>query len=393
LYRYAFAILVPVAMMIMAYGIRLKLPHNPVLFAITAVIVVSWHAGFGPGLVAALTTTAAIRVLFVPNAPLIPSFAELLRLGLFFGLTALISVLSTARRKAEQELREANANLDELVRRRTDQLQEANQALQAEIKERSEAQAELERSNQFKDEFLALVGHELRNPLAVIANGLEVLQLQPEPDSRARIETLMSHQVRQLVRIVDDLVDMERISRGKIRLNREPLSVRETLEMAGVAGQPMMREKSHEFLVRAPDPDFYVDADPVRLEQAIANLLTNAARYTPRGGRIELSARSSGDECLICCKDNGVGLSPDMLESIFEPFVQYRSDEHSATPGLGLGLNLVKRLVEMHGGDVKVESAGLGSGSKFTLRLPVLHRPQTAVGEGVPAPSRAKAAG
>ena len=365
LYRYCVAIVVPVAMMGLAYGIWLKFPYNPVIFAVTAVIVVSWHAGFGPGLVAGVAGTLAIRALFVPDATWIPALGDYLRLGVFGLLTALIAIMSTARRKAEQALRQANADLDERVRQKT-------AALELEIKERIAAHAELERLNQFKDEFLALLGHELRNPLAVIVNGIEILQLDPPPESRARIEEVMSHQIRQLERLVDDLLDVNRLSHGKIPLNKEQLSVREALESAAAAGQSMMQEKAHEFVVRPPEPDLYIDADPVRLEQMIVNLLTNAARYTPHGGRIELSARLSGGDCLISCRDSGIGLSPDMLEAIFEPFVQCKSHEHDATEGLGLGLNLVKRLAELHGGEVKAESKGPGAGSEFILRLPLL---------------------
>ena len=364
-YRYSIAVLVPFAFLAVAYGIWLKFPHNPVIFALTSVIVVSWHAGLGPGLLSGVAATAAIRVIFLPDSALLPSLAEYLRLGVFFGLTALISFLSTARRNAEQALRQANADLDGRVRQKTAELESVNLMLQAAVDERV-------RANQLKDQFLALLGHELRNPLAVMQNGLKVLELDPPPERRASVLRTMSRQVEHLARMVDDLVDVERISRGKIELQKEPVSLREALDLAGAAAQVRMLEKSHTLLVRPPEPDLYVEADRVRLEQAIVNLLTNAARYTPRGGRIELSARRSGDDCLICCSDNGVGLAPDMLESIFEPFVQYKSEEQGGSPGLGLGLNLVKRLAELHGGDVKAESAGRGAGSKFTLRLPVV---------------------
>ena len=339
LYRYSIAILVPFALLAVAYGIWLRFPHNPLVFALTAVIIVSWHAGLGPGLVSGLAATAAIRVIFLPNAPLVPALTECLRLGVFFGLTVLISILSTARRSAEHALRQANADLDGRVRQKTAELEAVNRVLQAAIEERVLA-------NQAKDEFLALLGHELRNPLAVIQNGLEVLKLHPLPETCARVVNTMSHQTNHLVRMVNDLVDVERISRGKIELRKERLSVREALELAGSAVQLKMAEKFHTLLVRPPEPDIHIEADRVRLDQAIVNLLTNAARYTPRGGRIELSARRSDDDCLICCKDNGVGLSPDMLESIFEPFVQYKSDQDERSPGLGLGLSLVKRLAE-----------------------------------------------
>lgn len=365
LYRYSIAVLIPFALLAVAYGIWLKFPHNPLVFALTAVIVVSWHAGMGPGLLSGVAATAAIRVIFLPNSPLIPSLAECLRLGVFFGLTALISFLSTARRNAEQALRQANADLDERVREKTAELESVNLMLQAAVDDRV-------RANQRKDEFLAFLGHELRNPLAVMQNGLKVLELNPPPERQAKVLKTMARQIDHLARMVDDLVDVERISRGKMELKKEPVSLREALELAGAAVQARMLEKSHTLLVRLPDPDLHIEADRVRLEQVIVNLLTNAARYTPQGGRIELCARRSGDHCLISCSDNGVGLAPDMLESIFEPFVQYKSEEHGGSPGLGLGLNLVKRLAELHGGDVKAESAGRGAGSKFTLRWPVV---------------------
>ncbi len=391
LYRYTFAVIVPVGMMFAAYALWLVVPHNPVIFAITAVIVVAWHAGMGPGILAALVTSIAVRPLFLPSAPLLPTTSELLRLALFLVLTFLISALTGARQRAETALLKANAELDDRVHEKTAELRDANEALKLEVAERVRVQEKLERANQLKDEFLAVLGHELRNPLAAISGGTTLLESDPTPDRRAWIEHMMARQVKQLERLVDDLLDVSRITRGKVDLRKQRVSLREILENSAAAVQEAMAQRKHDFTVTLPD-DVYLEADSDRLEQVVVNLLSNAAKYTPPGGRVALTAERSADQAVIRCRDNGNGLAPEMLERVFEPFVQSKADNERTVSGLGLGLSLVKSLVEMHGGEVSVSSPGVGQGSEFTVKLPGLKQaPSPALNRT--APQREQASG
>ncbi|MFZ9888542.1 MAG: PAS domain-containing hybrid sensor histidine kinase/response regulator [Myxococcota bacterium] len=228
----------------------------------------------------------------------------------------------------------------------------------------------LEQVDQRKDEFLAILGHELRNPLAALSNGIQLVQ-HPHVDAERRAWTLdmVASQVRQLVRIVDDLLDVTRISEGKVRLQPRRLSLRQTLERAVHTVMPLVQEREHRLeLSMSPEEDGVL-GDESRLEQVVVNLLTNAAKYTPIGGHIALRARGDNEAWQIVVEDSGVGLAPESLEKVFEPFAQVRGSA-IAGGGLGIGLTIVKRLVELHGGTVGVSSGGLGRGATFTVTLP-----------------------
>jgi PAS domain S-box-containing protein len=264
------------------------------------------------------------------------------------------------------------------------------------ITERKRAMEALQEADRRKDEFLATLAHELRNPLAPIRNGLQILQLandRPEAGERAR--AMIERQVQQMVRLIDDLLDLSRISRGKVELRRERVDLAAVVNSAVETSRPLIEESGHQLDLRLPAEPVFVDGDVTRLAQVIANLLNNAAKYTQRGGRIELEVRREGGTARISVRDNGVGIPAAMLPRVFEMFTQVDRTLERSQGGLGIGLSIVKRLVEMHGGTVEARSGGLGQGSEFVVRLPVLapaaeaaRGPEAADGGGVMARRR-----
>jgi PAS domain S-box-containing protein len=223
-----------------------------------------------------------------------------------------------------------------------------------------------------KDEFLATLAHELRNPLAPVRNGLFLLERSNSPEGSAKTREMMSRQVTHMVRLIDDLLDVSRITTGKVQLRPETVELRRVLDAALEVSRPLIERAHHELVLAvADDPPLLVRVDPTRIAQVLSNLLNNAAKYTPDGGRIELSAGLERGQVTIRVRDNGTGLATDTIPEIFELFTQVGKTLDRAQGGLGIGLALVKRLVEMHGGDVQAESAGPGQGSTFTVRLPV----------------------
>jgi PAS domain S-box-containing protein len=224
-----------------------------------------------------------------------------------------------------------------------------------------------------KDEFLATLAHELRNPLAPIRTGLEVMKMSDgRPEAVERMRATMERQVEQLVMLVNDLLDVSRITRGKLQLRTVRAELGSIVRSAVEASYPFIEESGHRLEISLPDQAVHIDADPHRLAQVISNLLNNAAKYTRRGGRIALEVTTGDKEVVVRVSDNGIGIPPAMLERIFEMFAQIDAASGSAYGGLGIGLTLVKSLVEMHGGSVRAESRGPGQGSTFSFRLPVL---------------------
>jgi len=241
---------------------------------------------------------------------------------------------------------------------------------QYEVRDLLERQAEADRR---KDEFLAMLGHELRNPMAAIRNALWVLDQVGSKDERAvRQRETIQRQTRHLVRMVDDLLDVSRVTLGKIILKRQTVDLRDTAErcLADLGMKSLAEDKGLTLTVRAQPVS--VHGDPVRLEQVICNLLQNAIKYTPHGGRLSLTVEADQGEGVVRMKDTGVGLSPEMLHTIFEPFAQVESSRQRSEGGLGLGLPLVRSLVAMHGGRVEACSEGPGQGSEFIVRLPLV---------------------
>ena len=235
-----------------------------------------------------------------------------------------------------------------------------------------------------KDEFLATLAHELRNPLAPIRNGLQILRLAPDGEDALEIREMMERQLAHMVRLIDDLLDVSRISRGKFELKRELVQVQDVLDHAIETSQPLIEAGRHELIIQPPDEPVWLDGDLTRLAQVVSNLLNNSAKYTPNGGRITLSAGFEGDNAIIRVTDNGSGISAEMLTQVFEMFTQVDRTLDRAQGGLGIGLSLVRRLVEMHGGTIAADSPGLGLGSVFTVRLPVALPPMTRSISGTP---------
>ncbi len=240
------------------------------------------------------------------------------------------------------------------------------------LEQRSEA---LREADIQKDQFIAMLAHELRNPLAPIKNGLEILGRNPDPEKAANILDMMDRQVNHLIRLIDDLLDVSRITHNKIDLRRSVITAQSAIHSAVETATPQIEAAGHRFNLVVPDEDIWIDADPTRIAQILGNLINNAVKYTPAGGRIFLSLRLENGHAVVSVTDNGLGIDEDMLPKVFELFAQVSPSSATSQGGLGIGLALVKRLVEMHGGTISVESPGLGHGSTFIVRLPVTAAP------------------
>jgi predicted ATPase/signal transduction histidine kinase/CheY-like chemotaxis protein len=246
--------------------------------------------------------------------------------------------------------------------------------------ERARAEAALREADRQKDDFLAMLAHELRNPLASISNASELMTRTGAGGARSdALAALLKRQTTQLTRLVDDLLDLSRISRGRITLEEAPVEVGELVQQALETVQSFVQEKAHRLLMAKPTHALYVHGDKTRLVQAISNVIHNAAKYTDRGGEIYLEIFNSEEEVGILVRDNGVGISAEILPSLFGLFVQSERTLDRSQGGLGIGLSVVKRLIEMHRGSVQASSRGIGQGSTFTIRLPRIPGPQAQV--------------
>ena len=241
--------------------------------------------------------------------------------------------------------------------------------LEEELRRRSEDLAERDRR---KDEFLAMLAHELRNPLAPITNSLNYLRIKlaGNPDF-AEPGALISRQVSHLARLVDDLMDISRITRGKFELRKKRVELATLMSRSAEGARPLLEERQHRLEVILPDHPLTLEADPDRLEQILTNLLSNSGKYTPPGGLVRLTGERDGDTAVIRVWDNGIGIRPEMLPRLFEIFEQADRVPGRVSEGLGIGLSLVRGLVEMHGGTVTAHSAGPNQGSEFIVRLPL----------------------
>ena len=245
----------------------------------------------------------------------------------------------------------------------------------AEQRKRADGLAE---SNRNMEEFMAILSHELRGPLSPIRNSLDILQqLKISDPVIEQAGNTIDRQVSLMVRLVDDLLDVSRITQGKLRLSTEQVELRSIVQNAAEAARPFMNSRHHEFSVSLPSEPAWVQADPTRLEQVVTNLLNNAGKYTDDGGLIRLSVNWNGAEAVIQVRDNGIGIAPELLPEIFDLFAQVKSSMCRSHGGLGIGLALARNLIEMQDGKLRASSAGLGRGSEFTVTLPLL--PQQAV--------------
>jgi PAS domain S-box-containing protein len=285
----------------------------------------------------------------------------------------------TERKKAEQSLVRAQVELENRVELRTAELASANDALRDEIAARQRLEqelrsrlGELRQADRSKNEFLATLSHELRNPLAPIRNALAVLSqnLPPQPELWTARDVI-DRQVRLMTRLVDDLLDVSRITRNALELHKETVELAEVVEIAVETSRPLLEAKGHELAVKLPAEPIGLAADRVRLAQVFSNLLNNAAKFTDVGGHVSLFAERSGDRVSVTVRDDGIGIPPGELARIFDMFVQADRSSDRLHSGLGLGLTIVKVLVEKHGGTIEARSDGAGMGSEFTVWLPI----------------------
>ena len=354
---------------------RKKTARVPIIF-LTAYYSEDQHIleGYGSG---------AVDYLHKPvNAAVLRSkvgvFAELhrKRRELEIANRALLAEVSE-RRSAEMRLRELNDTLDRRVTERTDALQVSERRLRD--------------VNRRKDEFLATLAHELRNPLAPVRNAVQVLRLIGDANAKTKwASEVIERQVQVMSRLIDDLMDVGRINQGKIELHRQPVKLAAILHDAIETTRPLIDEYGHDLVVVMPETELVVDADATRLAQAFMNLLTNAAKYTDPGGRIRVEVRADGGLVRATVSDSGIGIEPDRLTSVFEMFSQVETALSRSRGGLGIGLSLTQRLIEMHGGRIEAASAGLGQGSQFQIILPRVSHPLEAT-SAADAPSDTRA--
>ena len=242
----------------------------------------------------------------------------------------------------------------------------------SDVTERKQAEEQLRNADRRKNEFLAILAHELRNPLAVLRNGLCILNRGPATDpTLSRTVSMMDRQMTHLVRLVDDLLDVSRITGGKLELRRQKVLLTDVLESAVESSRTFIEAHRHELAIDLRAHDLLVDGDADRLAQVFSNLLLNSAKYTDAGGVITLMLERENGEAVVSVQDNGIGIPPAALERVFEMFSQIESHQERTMQGLGIGLSLVRTLVQMHGGSVRAFSEGPGRGSRFTVRLPI----------------------
>lgn len=312
----------------------------PTSLFFAAVMISSWYGGLWPGLLSTALSVVAIDFLLIdPAFALTLDLGDLVRMAVFVLEALLISGLNGKRKGLELSLQRRN---DELLA-----------------------------AHRYKDAFLATLGHELRTPLAPIYHGVHLVRLRCAGDTKVeQICEIAERQVRHMSRIVDDLLDVSRIGRGKVALERQPVSLAVLVGDAVAATRPLFESHRHALTLALPSESIWLNVDATRIEQVLVNLLSNAAKYTPSGGNICLAVECDKGDTVLRVRDNGLGITPKMLPHIFEPFMQAERVIDRSEGGLGIGLSLVKGLVELHGGTVSAASAGPGRGSEFTVRLP-----------------------
>ena|GEM_PF-4479198 len=340
--RYAATILV----MLAAIGLCTLSPFrsNAWIIIIVTVLACSWFGGVGPSLLAPLLVVFSIRIVEKGAAHVLDfSTKEFTDLVVFLLLTAAVGWSGQVRRRAQALVRRQSLELLEEARR--------------------------------KDRFLATLAHELRNPLAPLRTGLELLLKSADDPADPRmvreVHEMMQRQVNQLVRLIDDLLDVSRINSGKIELRRECVDLADIIQDAIDSTDAQMRASQHRLDVASAGPGLLINADPVRISQVLLNILQNAAKFTPPGGHIQVSTGRVGDLAEIRVRDDGVGIPAEMLSDVFDRFTQVDGPRDRSYGGLGIGLNIVRTLVQMHDGTVTAHSEGANRGSEFVVRLPL----------------------
>jgi signal transduction histidine kinase len=311
-----------------------------------AVAIAVWFGGLGPAVLAMVLGYAIINVRYISfdGTVSIHGPPDALALGLFTLSCSLIIVLGEAMRRARDRYRSS----------------------EAEVKARAR---ELQRADQNKSRFLAVLSHELRNPLAPLRTGVALLRMRGADPDAQETHDMMERQITQLARLIDDLLDVSRIDRGKLEIHAERIPVETMLRSAIDTARPNIDAQGHELVVHFPESALFVEGDLMRLSQVVSNLLNNAAKFTPSGGRIELSARAEEGKAVLRVADNGIGVARERLPEIFDMFVQVSPGGTSG--GLGLGLTLARAIVRRHGGEILARSPGLGKGTEFLVVLPL----------------------
>jgi signal transduction histidine kinase/CheY-like chemotaxis protein len=337
----------------------------PYITLFGAVAVAVWVGGWRPASLAAALGYAAVESLFLtsPGSLMPESVADWAQLALFAISSGLIIGLGEGMRRARDLYRGS----------------------ELELRDRA---AQLQRADTHKSQFLAVLSHELRNPLAPLRNGLALLKLKPSAAAAEKTVDMMERQIAQLTRLIEDLLDVSRIDRGKLDLRRQRIALDGVARAAIETALPSIEAKHHELVVRYPGGPLFVEGDPVRLAQVIANLLNNAAKFTPHRGRIELAMRAENGMAVLSVADTGIGIAPDSIGEVFGMFVQLDAGRAVSPGGLGLGLTLVRSLVAQHGGTVQAKSAGGGKGTEFVVTLPLATAAPVSPPVGLPAKTR-----
>ena len=356
LLRYGCAFVTVALMTGVWVGLRpAAIQHRPFVTFYFAVIFTAWYAGLGPSVAAILLSCLSVAYFFLPP---IFEFAvsdpnDLVATGMFITVCSAIIAFSEANRAARRRL-------------------------EREVADRKVAEEELRQSDRRKEEFLAVLSHELRNPLAPIQTAVELLEQAGTIKVGSERELAMiKRQVQNLKRLVDDLLDVSRISRGKIELRKEVVELAPVVVQAVEAVRPFFNDHRQELHVSIPEKSICMEADSTRLEQVLFNLLLNAAKYTPEGGRIWLEVEQFQRQVVIRVRDTGIGIEPELLPKVFDLFLQGERRSGRSHAGSGIGLSLAKNLVELHGGTITADSQGPDMGSEFVVRLPVIVRAQS----------------
>jgi signal transduction histidine kinase/CheY-like chemotaxis protein len=340
----------------------------PMVSFTVAIVIAAWYGGLGPGLLATALSLVAADYLYVPHrySFRIDSLSGAVALGVLAFAGVLISLLCESLHGTRRRLEAEQENLRHSIE------------LQRQMREA------LAESDRRKDEFLATLAHELRNPLAPVRNASHILRakLPPTPELQWARDVI-ERQVTQMTRLIDDLMDVSRITRGTFELRRERVTLEEVLRVAGETSRPVIDASGHTLELQLAAERVFLDADLIRLAQVFSNLLNNAAKYTGPGGRIAVMTEIEAGMVSVAVQDSGIGIPAAMLTRVFEPFTQLDRSLERSRGGLGIGLALAKRLVEMHGGTIEAQSAGSGLGSRFVVRLPVATTRVVPVAAGV----------
>ena len=348
-----------------------------------------------------------LAIVWVLSLGIALALSKVLQRGITEPLSSMAHIARQVIRQRDYSLRAQHSGQDEIglvvaafngmldeIQLRTRALEESNTTLQKEVVSRQSAEAELRAADRRKDEFLATLAHELRNPLAPIAHAVKLLELAGADERRQQwAREVIGRQVRRMALLLDDLLDVSRITRGRLQLRKSRVELAAVVRSAVETARPLIEAKQHVLTLGLPEEPIEIEADPLRLSQALSNLLTNAAKYSDQGGRIALLVQLTREDLRFAVRDSGIGLSPESIPMLFEMFSQLDSAIDRAEGGLGIGLALVKGLIALHGGTVDAASEGPGHGSTFTIRLPrSLAAPVTPAGGAAALPASTAAA-